>query len=43
MVASNDYQCNNLVGCDMVQVTADGDFSGVVIYTEIIRMVQEAE
>lgn len=42
MISSNDYQCNNCVSCDMVQVTAEGDFSSAVIYTEIIRMVQEA-
>lgn len=43
MITGNNYQCNNSICCDMVQVTADGDFSSVVIYTEIIRMVQEAE
>lgn len=42
MISSNNYQCNNCVSCDMVQVTAEGDFSGAVIYTEIIRMVHEA-
>lgn len=42
MISSNNYQCNNCVSCDMVQVTAEGDFSGAVIYTEIIRTVHEA-
>jgi len=42
MISSNNCQCNNCVSCDMVQVTAESDFSSAVIYTEIIRMFHEA-
>lgn len=42
MISSNNYQRNNCVSCDMFQVTAEGDFSSVVIYMEIIGMAQEA-
>lgn len=43
MISSNNYQRNDRVGCDVVQVTAEGDLSGAVIYTEIVRMVHEAD
>lgn len=43
MISGNNCQCNNCVSCDVVQVTAEGDFSSAIIYMEIIRMVHEAD
>lgn len=43
MISSSNHQRNDGVSCDVAQVTAEGDFSGAVIYTEIVRMVQEAD
>lgn len=43
MISSNHCQCHKCVSCDVGQVPAEGDFSSVIIYMEIIRMVHEAD
>lgn len=35
MISGKNCQCNNCVGCDVFQVTAEGDFSSAIIYMEI--------